>query len=463
MGNSTDDPNSASLQVTGLADEQQIFESLRRYPKRMRCTQQALYSLFALTHQFTEPRMDAIELVLRAMRLHPVEFPIQMAATACLYNLIKGEIGQKIHPHRLKEVVQLTLTAMENFPNNLQLQKNTLLTLCSDRILQDVTFDRYRCTRLVLDCLCSFDDLSMGRMSVAICSILAAKISTAETTVLGSTPKYMRKLLSIVRTKKEQQTVDITLKFTLSALWNLTDESPDTCGVFLREGGLDLFLQVLEQFPGEPTVETKILGLINNIAEVSSLRQRLMVDAFLVALHRLLRSPLIDVAYFAAGIVAHLASAGPALWRSQAVPRDTMLQELETVVLNWNSPESEMVAYRSFSPFFHLVLCYEAPQVQLWALWAIQHVCTKNAKRYCSMLFHEEGDRMLRSIAHHPGASPAVRHFCLSILQLLLQEGLARSSEDDQDDLDAAAAQCFPAAATSAMSATTTFSPPPSP
>ena len=61
---------------------------------------------------------------------------------------------------------------------------------------------------------------------------------------------------------------------------------------------------------------------------MSSLRQRLMVDAFLVALHRLLRSPLIDVAYFAAGIVAHLASAGPALWRSQAVPRDTMLQEL---------------------------------------------------------------------------------------------------------------------------------------
>ena len=80
--------------------------------------------------------MARLQLVLRAMRLHPVEFPIQMAATACLYNLIKGEIGQKIHPHRLKEVVQLTLTAMENFPNNLQLQKNTLLTLCSDRILR---------------------------------------------------------------------------------------------------------------------------------------------------------------------------------------------------------------------------------------------------------------------------------------------------------------------------------------
>ncbi len=48
--------------------------------------------------------------------------------------------------------------------------------------------------------------------------------------------------------------------------------------------------------------------------------------------------------------------------------------------MEWNSPESEMVAYRSFSPFFHLILCYEAPQVQLWALWAIQHVCSKNGK-----------------------------------------------------------------------------------
>ena len=217
---------------------------------------------------------------------------------------------------------------MENYPNNLQLQKNTLLTLCSDRILQDVTFDRFRCARLVLDCLCTFEDSSMGRMSVAICSILAAKISTAETTVLGSTPKYMRKLLSMVRSKMEAQSVDITLKFTLSALWNLTDESPETCTIFLREGGLELFLQVLETFPNESTVETKILGLINNIAEVKTLRCRLMVDPFLTALHRLLRSPLIDVAYFAAGIVSHLASAGAEMWTSEIIPRPTMLEEL---------------------------------------------------------------------------------------------------------------------------------------
>lgn len=54
------------------------------------------------------------------MRLHPEEFHIQMAATACVYNLTKGDVGQKIHPHTLKEVVHFTLAAMENFPNHLQ-------------------------------------------------------------------------------------------------------------------------------------------------------------------------------------------------------------------------------------------------------------------------------------------------------------------------------------------------------
>ena len=67
---------------------------------------------------------------------------------------------------------------MESYPQHQQLQKNVLLTICTDRILQDVSFDRYRCSRLVLNCLCSYDEESMKRMSVAIISILAARIST---------------------------------------------------------------------------------------------------------------------------------------------------------------------------------------------------------------------------------------------------------------------------------------------
>ena len=78
--------------------------------------------------------------------------------------------------------------------------------------------------------------------------------------------------------------LDITLKYTLSALWNLTDESPTTCSVFLEEGGMDLFSDTLDTFPGDNCIETKVLGLLNNIAEVAHLRPHLMVDRFLANL-----------------------------------------------------------------------------------------------------------------------------------------------------------------------------------
>lgn len=189
-----------------------------------------------------------------------------------------------------------------------------------------------------MDCLCTFDDQSMNRMSVAICSILAAKISTSETSLLGSKTPYMQKLLSLVKLRTaEHQDVDTTMKFTLSALWNLTDESPSTCGVFLEENGLNLFLDVLNVYQDETAVETKVLGLINNIAEVPQLRSALMRDDFLQRLQHLLKSALIDVSYFAAGIVAHLASDGDTVWSFVTVQRHHLLEELVIVYFSFLS------------------------------------------------------------------------------------------------------------------------------
>jgi hypothetical protein len=60
---------------------------------------------------------------------------------------------------------------------------------------------------------------------IVIClSLSAAKVSTSETSLLGSQPQYMRKLLSIVRSNVQTNCIDNTIKFTLSALWNLTGE-----------------------------------------------------------------------------------------------------------------------------------------------------------------------------------------------------------------------------------------------
>lgn len=298
----------------------------------------------------------------------------------------------------------------------------------------------------------------MNRMAVAICSILAAKISTDETSSLGAKPVYMETLLQVVRSRvqgcqgqqqlqlqiheeeqeqqnqedqneqphEEHQLVegqeehqaeiqpnppannnaveiepDIMLKFTLSALWNLTDESPSTCSMFLEKGGISLYLDVLKFYRGLPSVEMKILGLLNNIAEVPSLRNGLLTREFISCLRKLLASPSIDVSYFAAGIFAHLMS-DYLSWldfcRRNLIQDQDVATELSTVVLSWKTPENEMVAYRSFNPFLPLLRCETFPEVQLWAVWAIHHVCSKNPGRYCEMLLQGETITLFKKV-----------------------------------------------------------------
>ena len=48
--------------------------------------------------------------------------------------------------------------------------------------------------------------------------------------------------------------------------------------------GMDLFLEVLKTFTNELTIETKALGLLNNIAEVRELHHKLMDNDFICIL-----------------------------------------------------------------------------------------------------------------------------------------------------------------------------------
>lgn len=49
-----------------------------------------------------------LQLVVRAAQMYNM-FAIQMAATACLFNLSRSEIGQKLHPRLLGRIVAVDL------------------------------------------------------------------------------------------------------------------------------------------------------------------------------------------------------------------------------------------------------------------------------------------------------------------------------------------------------------------
>ncbi|KAG1663580.1 Protein zyg-11 B [Nymphon striatum] len=369
------------LVVTGSCTEMQILHSLRRYKHRPFYVRKSLYYLFRYTQSCTQARTDFIKVIIPAMKIHPKNLGIQISGTACLSHLSKGELGKKTHPHWLSEIIKLVLCAMHNFPHHSQLQRNALLTLCNDRILTEVSFDRYECATLVLNCMCNFDDVVTVRYAVAICSLLAARLSTSESSKIGSNPEYLRRLLSLLHVRVfSDQEVDAIMKYTLSALWNLTDESPLTCQIFVKMNGLALYMKILETYNDESTIQTKVLGLLNNIAEVPILRKSLMTKTIISMISALLNSSVVDVSYFAAGILAHLASDDFLNWNDAELSRKNLLTELSDAVCRWEIPKVEMVAYRSFKPFIPLLRRSELWEVQMWAVWAINHVLSKNRK-----------------------------------------------------------------------------------
>uniref|UniRef100_A0A8C7W6T7 Zyg-11 family member, cell cycle regulator n=1 Tax=Oncorhynchus mykiss TaxID=8022 RepID=A0A8C7W6T7_ONCMY len=413
-----------SLKVTGEANETQICEALRRYSEREGFVREALFHLFSLTHVMEKPRPDILKLVVLGMKNHPATLNVQLAASACVFNLTKQDLAAGIPVRLLGTVTQLLLEAMCTFPNHQQLQKNCLLSLCSDRILQEVPFNRFEAAKLVMQWLCNHEDQNMQRMAVAIISILAAKLSTEQTAQLGAELFIVKQLLHIVHQKATQGVVDATLKFTLSALWNLTDESPTTCRHFIENQGLDLFIKVLESFPSESSIQQKVLGLLNNIAEVGELHVELMVQGFLDHICSLLHSPEVEVSYFAAGILAHLTSRGEAAWTLSITLRSDLLEQLVCGVGGGGAPVCASV---SFNPFFPLLECFHTPGVQLWAAWAMQHVCSKNAPRYCSMLLDEGGLHQLEKVQTHPDTHADVMRLAESILESLQRHQARRT------------------------------------
>ncbi|XP_062285431.1 protein zyg-11 homolog isoform X2 [Scomber scombrus] len=407
------------LKVTGEANENQVCEALRRYRDRECFIREALVHLYNLTTDTDKPRPDTLKLVLSAMQSHPASPHVHLVATACVFNLTTQDMAEAMPVSLLSFTVTQLLNAMKTFPKHQQVQKNCLLALCSDYILQDVPFDKYLAATLVINWLSSHEDPTLQRMAVAIISFLVAKLSTEETAKL-SKDAFIMKLLAIVQQKAMVGVVDTTLKFALSALWNLTDEMPTAARNFIECHGLELYEEVLESYYSESSVQQKVLGLLNNIAEVEELQADLMEEDLLEHILSLLQDSHMEVGvrYFAGGILAQLTSR-PEAWTLDNELRTTILNQLHASIVTWTQLEREMVSYRSFRPFCPLLQTCQPSGVQMWAVWAIHLVCSQNTSNYSSMLEQEGVTELLKALTAHPDTHSDVKGLSDSILSMV--------------------------------------------
>uniref|UniRef100_A0A665V3R7 Protein zyg-11 homolog n=1 Tax=Echeneis naucrates TaxID=173247 RepID=A0A665V3R7_ECHNA len=422
------------LKVTGEANENQVCEALRRYRDRECFTREALVHLYSLTTDMDKPRPDMLQLVLSGMQSHPTSLHVHLVATACTFNLTTQDLAEAMPVSLLTSTVTQLLYAMKTFPNHHQVQKNCLLALCSDYILQDVPFDKYLAATLVINWLSSHEDPTLQRMAVAVISILVAKLSTEQTAQLSKDVFIMKQLLAIVQQKAMVGVVDSTLKFALSALWNLTDEVPAAARNFIECQGLELYEEVLESYYTEPSIQQKVLGLLNNIAEVEELQADLLEEDLLEHVLSLLQDTQVEVGvrYFAGGILAQLTSR-PQGWTLDEELRSTILKQLHTSIMTWTRVEREMVSYRSFRPFCPLLQTCQPPGVQLWAVWAIHLVCSQNTSHYSSMLVMEGTTELLTALAAHPNTHSDIKGLSETILQMVEHQNHLEASSNQAE------------------------------
>ncbi|XP_042530562.1 protein zyg-11 homolog A [Dipodomys spectabilis] len=407
------------LRVAGGVSINQITEALNQYRNRSCFMKEALCRLFTETFSMNVSMPALLKLVAVGMKNHPLDLPVQFTASACVLNLTRQGLACRMPVRLLSEVTCLLFKAIKNFPLYQQLQKNCLLSLTNSRILVDVPFDRFEATKFVIKWLCRHENPKMQTMAVSITSILVLQLLPGQTSQLQEELLMaVKELLAIVKQKTTENLHDVTFLFSMKALWNLTDESPAACKYFIENQGLEIFIQVLETFP-ESTIQSKILGLLNNIAEVRELSPTLITDCVLKHISSLLHSKDIEVSYLAAGILAHL-TCDRKKWLFHDLQRNVLLQDLHATIQNWPSSSCKMsalVTYRSFRAFFPLLGNFSQPEVQLWALWAIYHVCSKNPSKYCKMIVEEEVLKLLCDTQEHSQVNPQVQQLAASILE----------------------------------------------
>jgi len=139
----------------------------------------------------------------------------------------------------------------------------------------------------------------------------------------------------------QQLTGDDTLRFCLSLLWNLTDENSIVCERFIHSMGLQVFQRLIHLFSSDTIVLTKIVGLLSNISEVSHLRIYLYSIDIIPLMKRFLNDGIIDIAFSAAGILAHLLY--------EQINHDVnieLCQYMRNAILKWQNPDTNMVTYR---------------------------------------------------------------------------------------------------------------------
>ncbi|XP_042193523.1 protein zer-1 homolog isoform X2 [Callorhinchus milii] len=390
-----------AYKVTGEANEDQILNAIEAYTEfRPEIASRAINHLFDIARidQCEQP-LRALQLVIAALRCHKYDKSIQVTASAALFYLTGSDYRPEQSTKLRRQVIQVVLNGMESY-QEVTVQRNCCLTLCNFSIPEELEFQYRRVNELLLSILNQpRPDESIQRIAVHLCNALVCQVDNDHKEAVGKMG-FVTTMLKLIQKKLADKVCDQVMEFSWSALWNITDETPDNCEMFLNCNGMKLFLDCLNEFQGKQELHRNMLGLLGNVAEVRQLRPHLMTTQFISVFSRLLESDAdgIEVSYNACGVLSHIIFDGDEAWAIAEPRRETVMDRMWQAISSWDEKSRRNINYRSFEPILRLLPQRIAPVSQHWATWALFNLTSVYPDKYCPLLIKENGIELLKGV-----------------------------------------------------------------
>ncbi|KAM9450397.1 protein zer-1 homolog [Clarias gariepinus] len=390
-----------AFKVTGSKNEEQVLNAIEAYTEhRPELAHRAINQLFDFVRiQQCNNLVRAVQLVIAALKCHKYDKSIQVTGSAALFYLTSSEYRGFQSVKMRRQVIEVVLNGMEQY-QEVTVQRNCCLTLCNFNIPDELEFQYHRVNMLLLKILePARQDESIQRIAVHLCNALVCQVDNDHKEAVGKMG-FVKTMLNLIQKKLHDKLCDQVMEFSWSALWNITDETPDNCQMFLNCSGMKLFLDCLKEFPDKQELHRNMLGLLGNVAEVKELRPQLLTSQFITVFSNLLESKAdgIEVSYNACGVLSHIMFDGPDVWTVENPKREMVMDKMWDAIQSWDVTSRRNINYRSFEPILRLLPQGISPVSQHWATWALYNLVSVYPNKYCPLLVKEGGIALLKRL-----------------------------------------------------------------
>lgn len=415
-----------AIEIAGDANEEQILTAALYYYDRPAVLTRVLNDLYHIFRfECCKEIHTALDVVLTAMDRHLKFKHMQISGSATLFYIVKGRDRSKFGTPLKNHIIRTLLNGMEMHITDDTMLRNGYLTLTQFSMPNDVLFEYERLIRVLLHGVSKTEQEGfVQRIAIYLLNTLACQVDGRQKLFLGDMG-VVRTMLGLIRDRLARSVFDDVMEVAWSTMWNVTDETAINCKRFLDGKGMEYFLKCLNTFPDREELLRNMMGLLGNVAEVKWLRPNLMTAEFIEVFATLLDSDSdgIEVSYNAAGVLAHIASDGPEAWTIQSPTRDDVLMRMVKAIDRWDIKSQRNINYRSFEPILGLVRCYDTPQCQHWAVWALANLTCVYPEKYCRLVEQENGLHILADLILHPSPYDKIKETAQLVIKHCVNQG----------------------------------------